>query len=358
MSFNPFTPNFGQIPKFIAGRSRIISEIENSWENIEGNPSRTSIFIGARGTGKTALLSYFAEECQGNGMISVNVSCVAGMQEDILQQIQMRAENLLPSEHTARIKEISAGSVFSVGGRREENWRTRLTKMLESLEEYDTGLLITIDEVTPRLEEMIQLASVYQLLVREHRRISLLMAGLPAEVSLLLNNKSVSFLRRAAQYDLGRIEDYEVEEAFKKTIVQGGRSIEENALSQAVQSIQGYPYMLQLVGYRAWEAAGDENVITHRAVQDGIRIAGKDFETRVLRATVRSLSDGDMAFVRAMLPDETESEIRKIEIRMKKSSGYVSRYRARLIAHGVIEAPSRGRVAFALPGLREFLQSQ
>ena len=69
--------------------------------------------------------------------------------------------------------------------------------ILDTLEQTGTGLLISVDELDSRLDEMIQLAAVYQHFVREGRRVALLMADLPNEVSSILNDKTVSFLRRA-----------------------------------------------------------------------------------------------------------------------------------------------------------------
>ncbi len=361
MRDNPFTPNFGQIPMIIAGRSQIISEIERSWNSTPGNPARTSIFVGARGTGKTALLTYFSERCREAGWISANVACIPGMLEDILQQTAYSAEELLPADSKKTLTSVQVGSVLGLSWEQENevrpNWRMRLTKYLELLEEQGVGLLITVDEVSARLDEMIQLAAVYQLLVRENRKIALLMAGLPSEVSLLLNDRSVSFLRRASQYELGAIEDYEVEEAFRQTVEQAGKTIAPEALEMAVQKIDGFPYMLQLVGYRTWEMADDSaDIILLKDVERGAPLAEKDFESRVLKATIRELSKGDIAFLKAMLADDKESEVMKIEKRLKKNSGYVSRYRKRLIEQGVIEATGRGRVQFALPGLRKYLE--
>ena len=227
--------------------------------------------------------------------------------------------------------------------------------LLDALAAHNTGLLITVDEVTPHLDEMIRLASVYQLFIREGRKISLLMAGLPSQVSSLLNDPAVTFLRRASQYDLPRIDDYEIEAAFQKTIEDSGRTIEKKALNEAVSAIGGFPYMMQLVGFRAWESAGNAKRITTRAVSEGIHMAALDLERRVIKTTVQELSSGDIAFLGAMLPDKDISMVSAIEQRMKKNSGYVSRYRARLLESGVIETAGRGKLRFALPGLKEYL---
>lgn len=358
---NPFTPNFGQVPMYIAGRTQEIAEVLSALDDL-GSPARTAIFVGARGSGKTALLTYLASEAGKKGWISVNTGCLPGIREDILQQISIMAKELLPLKKETKVTGLSIGQLFSIEWEKETgvkaNWRTRITEILELLEEHGTGLLITIDEVDPGLDEMIQIASVYQLLVRENRKIVLLMAGLPSEVSALLSDRSVSFLRRASQYTLGRVDDYEVREAFRKTIEESGRQIDPAALEAAVKAIAGFPYMLQLVGYRVWAAAGDDNRINMEAAEKGIQMAIQDFRSRVLRTTVGELSEGDLMFLKAMLPDEGASKVSDLEKRMEKSSGYISRYRARLIEAGVIEPAGRGKVVFALPDLKEYLKEK
>ena len=50
---------------------------------------------------------------------------------------------------------------------------------------------------------------------------------------------------------MGPIASYDVEEAFRLTVDSGGKRIDDDALAEAVRKIDGFPYMLQLVGYRA-----------------------------------------------------------------------------------------------------------
>ena len=359
---NPFTPNFGQIPVRIAGRSREISDILYALDDNLGSPSRTSLFIGARGTGKTALLSYLSAESQALGWISADVSCLPGMEEEILQQAARHAAELLPADQKAHVTGISVGSLFSVDWEQEtehvKTWRTRITELMDELDKYSVGLLITIDEVDPKLDEMIRVASTYQLLIRENRKVALLMAGLPSTIYALLNDKAVSFLRRAAQYTLEPIEDYEVKETLKQTIEEAGKEITDGALDMAVKAIQGFPYMLQLVGYRSWEAAGADTEIDEEAVRSGIAIAEKDLEQRVIRSTIKELSKGDMQFLYAMIQDEGTSKISDIEQRLGKSHSYTSLYRSRLIEAGVLQPQGRGIISFAIPGLKKYLTEQ
>lgn len=86
MASNPFTPTFGVVPAFMAGREDITSELLAALEEGVGNPNLTTIISGARGTGKTALLTYLSDAAQAQGWVSVNVSALPGMLEEIVQQ--------------------------------------------------------------------------------------------------------------------------------------------------------------------------------------------------------------------------------------------------------------------------------
>ena len=64
---NPFTPGFGQVPPFMAGHRYVIENIEDAFVNGPGDPNLTTIFTGARGTGKTTLLTLLADEAVAQG---------------------------------------------------------------------------------------------------------------------------------------------------------------------------------------------------------------------------------------------------------------------------------------------------
>ncbi|MDO5445348.1 MAG: AAA family ATPase [Eubacteriales bacterium] len=362
---NPFTPNFGQIPAHMAGRDKIISDLLHAYENAPGDPSLTTILVGARGTGKTALLSYISEVVREEGWISVNVPCISGMMEDIYFQTIRNAAHILPENSRMELSKVSlkatagffsAETGFSVSeDMARGNWRAKMTDIIEYLNEKEIGLLITVDEVNPSLEEMVEFASIYQMFIREERKVALLMAGLPHNVSSLLNDNSVSFLRRSCQQSLGSIPDHDVEFAFRETALNGGKRVTEKALSLASDAICGFPFMLQLVGYRAWIVSGEKNEINSEDISEGIRLAGKDLETRVLKSTLDEVSPVGLQFLQAMLKDPEFSNISDIAKRLNKSSGYVSTYKKRLREQGVINEISRGRVEFALPMMRGYL---
>jgi len=361
VSRNPFTPGFGQVPLYMAGREHIVRDIVTALDGQPGDPYLTSIFIGARGTGKTALMALIANEAAGKGWIDARVSSIPGMLEDILLQARRRAGHLL-SVPQGHLTSIGIGGVASLGWDSADtpatNWRLQIDELLDELEEHGAGLLITVDEVRSDFDEMIQLASVYQHLVSEGRRVALLMAGLPFHMSRVINDKSISFLRRATRFDLGRIEDADIRDAFERTVIEAGRSIDDESLTVATQAIEGFPFMMQLVGYHVWAQSPTSPVISTEAAAAGIERAQREMVTRILEPTYLELSSGDLNFLGAMLEDDDTSSVSDIAQRMNVSSGYVAQYRRRLMEQGVIEQRARGIVGFALPGMRPFLEDK
>ena len=360
---NPFTPSFGQIPPFMAGRSEVIHELVRAFDHGVGDPNLSTIFVGARGTGKTALLTYLGEEALSHGWITASVSAVPGMLRDIEERAAVAAGEFVETPDRMRLKGINVGQLLGLEWDREQppsgNWRTRMTSLLEMLAEHGVGLLIAVDEVRVDLDEMIQLASVYQHFVREERKVALLMAGLPSKVSALLMDDSVSFLRRANYCQLGRVDDREVRIALRKTVESAGRTIDEGALEEASRAIKGFPYMMQLVGYHMWDEAADHDEIVVLDVVAAAEYASRDIEKKILETTYRELSKGDIRFLAAMLDDEgDESSLPDIARRMDKKSNYASQYKRRLLAQGIIEDRGHGMVSIEVPQFKEYLRKR
>lgn len=161
-----------------------------------------------------------------SGWVVAEVTAGSGMLEDVEMRTRKGAAHLVEAPSKARVASIGIPNLMSIelDGRADEsgNWRLRMERLLDQIEAAETGLLVTVDEVDGSLEDMVMLASVYQHFVRKDRRAGLLMAGLPHNVSVLLNDKTVSFLRRAHLEPLSRISDAEVSAAIEKTMADGG----------------------------------------------------------------------------------------------------------------------------------------
>ena len=104
-----------------------------------------------------------------------------------------------------------------------------------------------------------------------------------------------------------------------------------------------------------WEEAGG-STITASDARAGAEKASQEMESYILESTYRELSNGDVAFLAAMLQDDGPSTLKDIGQRLEKPSGHVGTYRERLMRAGIIDDVDRNAVGFALPGFRRFLQ--
>ena len=357
---NPFTPVFGKVPPYLAGRTSIIEDMLQALDAGSGDPNLCSVFTGARGTGKTALLTYLGDEARRLGWIVADVTAAPGMLDEILQCVQGAGAHLLEPEPSRKLTGVGIAPLGSVTwsntGTSYATWRLHMNDLFSQLEATGTGILITVDELDPSLDEMTQLVTVYQHFVREGRKAALIMAGLPHRVSGLLSGRSTSFLRRAAQHKLGSIPAFEVKEAFRLTVREGGRDIGGNALERAAGEIDGFPFMFQLLGYRAWNAAAGNACITEDDIEFGARLAREELRSRVFDATFAELSKGDVSFLQAMALDDGPSARADVTQRLGRSSSYISTYKKRLLEAGVIEEPFSGTFTFALPGFRDYIR--
>lgn len=359
---NPFTPTFGIVPPYMAGRTYVIEDIVRALDRGPGDPNLATIFIGARGTGKTALLSYLADEALEHGWISVSVVAAPGMLEDIYERTKEAAAAYIDTTDSPKLKGLTVAQLFGLergsAPREQLNWRSRMNALFKGLDQYGIGLLITVDEVSASLDEMISFAATYQLFVREGKRVGLLMAGLPHQVSALLRNQTVSFLRRSVQHRLSGVADQEIAQALVQTIASEGKTATGEAIDLMVDAIGGFPFMMQLVGYRSRDVSLGSCEITVKDVQRGVALAQGDLDQRVLEPTFYELSDGDLAFLRAMLEDQDVSLVADIAQRMGVASNYASQYRARLVEQGIIGTRGRGKIAFDMLHFKEFLLSK
>ena len=389
MACNPFTPVFGIDPVCMAGRDDLLANMSAAFSADALDPNLSTVIIGARGSGKTALLNRIARLAGQRGWVAVQTSSVEGMLEDIYQRTVCASEHLIDTPSRAQVTGVQIGQVVGVEWQTRPpslNWRSRMEDLLDPLGEQGVGLLITVDEVNPRLDEMTLLSVAYQHFLADGYKVALVMAGLPHNMYALLDGKSTSFMRRARRHQLDRISDEAVRLAAVRTVESQGGQVSASALERIVQASAGFPYMLQLVGYWSWQSAQKGQIggapsgggsvpggregsdgypssnggatISLKHVEEGVAVAVRDMRASILEDTYRNLSGQDVRFLQAMALDEDESRMGDIVARLGVSNAYASQYRLRLIEQGVIGARGRGRIGFEIPQFREYVLEQ
>lgn len=359
---NPFTPLFGIMPPIIVGRNSVLDRVSAALASSAASPELCSIFTGVRGSGKTTMLKYLASQAEMNGWIAVSTVASPGMLEDLLERARSASAHLINAESSKHLTGINFSPIGGVSWDNSQspkgNWRTEITNLLEQLEDHDIGLLFIVDEVNRTQEEMVQLTTVFQMLLGEGRKVALLMAGLPFAISALLSGKTTSFLRRAQKFTLGPLNDYDVKDALLQTIQNGGKRISNDALQLATKNIHGFPYLFQLIGFRSWNASGSKTEISVEDVVNGTFLANEEMNERIFESTISELSDGDLEFLGAMNMQKPQTLRAEIAEKLNRPSAWISRYKKRLIEAGVIDERRKGTYEFTLPGFSEYLKNR
>lgn len=348
---NPFKPTAGMNPPELIGRDGILDDFAEALENGPGAPDRLLRVSGVRGVGKTVLLNALGDIAREHGFHVVDVAANAGFCDRILGAL-------------ARDREVSSLSIapsilgVSLGSVEISKSATQIGEAMFDASR-NGGLLITLDEIQDApLDEMRQLGNEIQLLVRQGANVAFAFAGLPASVDGVVVDEALTFLQRAKHVELDRLADFEVGDSFEETMMRAGKSAAPGVSDLLAAAAAGYPFMVQLVGYYAWQAAArrDSQVVERPDAEKGVAMARKSFESMVIAPALRRVSGRQFEYLAAMArcgvgPVSTGDVARE----MGAEPAAVSSYRRRLVDAAMIEAPSYGMVGFAIPYMREYL---
>ena len=182
-------------------------------------------------------------------------------------------------------------------------------------------------------------------------------AGLPILEDTLLADASVTFLQRCARYEIGFLDPAAAWVALAEPVRQHGGHMAAEAVEHAVAVSQGYPFMVQLVGFHAWEAASDPaSAVTLGDVVAGAETARRQIGQLVIGPMWRDLPQGSRRFLAALAEDDGSSQTSAIAARLGVSSGYASVYGHRLMKAGMVASAGKGRLDFALSAARQWIR--
>ncbi|WP_346966078.1 ATP-binding protein [Bifidobacterium angulatum] len=360
---NPFKPTAGGEPPLLIGRERVVRDFDKGLDNGVGAPGRIMLITGARGTGKTVMLTVLGDKARAHKWDVIEETASDGLCERLVSELC--SKDSLIDKLTFAPSITIAGASVSLGEaelspkRMPETLRKAMSARLDALEKRDAGLMISIDETQAASRaDLIAIATAIQHQIREKRNVSIVFAGLPQMISDLFDDEVITFLRRAHTNVLANVPIDEVKESFAQTFEDSGMSLDTSLVEKAAVATAGYPYMIQLVGYYIWDAADarESTVISKEDVDEGIREARVDLDNAVCVPELHGLSKNDKAYLEAMAVSDGPSGTSEVAKRMGRSAKYAATYRKRLLDAYVIRQTDRGEVDFAVPFLREYLR--
>lgn len=358
-----FSPAFGNRPANLVGRSLEIERFLAGLDERPGSKERATVVLGQRGFGKTVLLWEMADRAREKGFAVANpITVREGMVSRLVEKLADDAARLLPKGKT----KVSGGSIgalgFSAGLQFSQETETmsdegRLTHLCRELSAKGIGTLLLIDELQANSAEVRRIVTTYQELVGEGLNVAIVLAGLPASVSEVLNDKVLTFLNRARRVELGPLPIGEVDAFMKSAFEQCGVEISRAKSREAAEATKGSPYLMQLIGHYIVLYADTDGNVSTAAFDDAVKIALQEYGNDVGKTTLAALSRNDIAYLQAMSELGSECRTADVASKMNVSADYAQQYRRRLLEAGIIRAPRQGIVEFAVPLLEDYLKS-
>lgn len=358
-----FQPTFGNRPDQYIGRDGVIEQFMAGLREPVGSRNRCTLFLGQRGMGKTALLLELSDRAVKAGYVVARVTAHEGMAQAIIEQFQLNGSTFFKDDRrkltgvTAGALGFTIGLTFSEAAERQYGFRSKMSLLCDKLAEKDKGALILIDEVRTSAA-MREVASAYQELVGDGKNIAIAMAGLPHAVSGVLNDQVLTFLNRANRVELGLISTNLIRAYYERAFKGMNITISNELLDRAALATLGFPYLMQLIGYYVIQYTPDGGMVDEAIMDKAEKSAMGDMENNVFKPILSPLSDNDKIFLKAMARQGETVSTAKLQAALGKKGPAIQPYRKRLLEAGIIEAPRRGELVFAVPYLAEYLLNE
>lgn len=377
MNISPYTP--GQVAREIYGRDKILEDFKRdlAFQIVEPHLiGRIEVYSGPRGVGKTSLLrsaqSYAVSKgfetvwvTAGEGSLLTSlIESLSGLTRSWKGELGDKLGELLES---VRIQ-IGGISVGGVSG--EEAEITAPSRLLQEIlimagqaaVQRGNGLIVFIDEIQAADAESLKaVAYAWQHLQSEAPNLPMAVfsAGLSHAQDVITD--AVSFAERFSYQHLGNLSGRDSMEALRRPAADKGVRWDEEALEMALDSANGYPYFIQVIGDETWRSSGYPGAGTTieagqvRAALEGFNAMRNSF----FRARWQKATPAEMSFLQAMAA-EGDKPVKRASIAhaMGKQSDGLGVARRSLLDKGLIDTAGHGYVQFSAPGFARFIREE
>ncbi len=247
-----FTPGDGAVPPALTGREREQAVLTGCLADLSGGraPPHNVALTGPRGNGKTVLLNWFERTCRQAGRMDV-----ARLSPSAIRTESALVDALLPATAIKKILPRKVG----VAGIGQAEWAPPSPSAQNLTERLiarcrGTPVVVLLDEAHT-LERIVgQLLLNASQEVRAEAPFLLVLAGTPG-LAAHLGAMNASFWNRLGKgrLGIGLLSDLAARAALVEPLAANGVGIDADALDEAVEESQCYPYFIQLWGEALWD---------------------------------------------------------------------------------------------------------
>lgn len=383
---NPYTPGAGKTPKFIAGRDDIIENAEqNIKATLSGYPSRSIIYYGLRGVGKTVILNAIEEICDNeyvlnchievkddsNFIKSLSIACNGFIQSiSAKEDIKDKLSKLLAVFKSFTTKYNPEDNTFSFslsdqpigyGNAGTGDLANDITELLVTLGKYakniNEAICFCIDEIQyAKVVELEALVTAIHRINQLDLPIVFFCAGLPKILKTMGEIKSYT----ERLFEFIKIDSLTQSEAKAAITIPAEKlkvKYTDAALTEIIQITEGYPYFIQELCSTIWSEHNKTNLIDLADVTQYIGLTYNKLDVGFFMVRYDRCTPKEKDFIVAMvLCDKLPCTVANVACIMSSSSKSISPLRAQLINKGIIYATGHGEIDFTVPQFDKFLK--
>ena len=379
---NPYTPNAGAPPRFLAGRGTEVEDFRTLLVRLgRGYTEQSMIVTGLRGVGKTVLLGEFAKVAEAEDWVVVQAEVskgasfgpqIANLARRALLQISPKARWGQRARAAAAVLTSFSLTVQPDGtllagmdvepdyGRADSgNLNDDLADVFEAIgaaaREQGRGVVFLFDEVQflgP--QELEALIGAVHRTVQRQLPITFAGAGLPSLPGLA--GEAKTYAERLFKFPLiGELPATAAAEALIEPARAEGVEYEAEAVALVFNYAEGYPYFIQEFGRAAWKVAAGP-LITGQDVRDAQPMVEAELDESFFRTRVQRSTAAELRYMRAMAQlGSGAHKAADVAAVLGRTSGQVAPMRARLIDKGLLFTPTYGYAKFTVPQFDRFM---
>ena len=378
---NPFAPGAGSHPPELAGRQLILEDARVAIaRSLLCKPSRSQLFLGLRGVGKTVLLNAVDSMAQEHGHVTSFIEAPEGkpLGEQLLPRLHQAlrklslTENAKAQAHDAMraLRSFASAFKFAYGdtsiavdpevgvadsGDLESDLPELFVRIGEAAKAAGKAWTLLIDEV-----QYLSQKDLAALIVALHKvnqaKLPILFfgAGLPQVAAL--SGDAKSYAERLFHFpEVGALPEADAKDAIRQPVHSEGATIDEDALTEIFGKTRGYPYFLQEWGHQSWNIATGNRITLQDAQQAEPRTLQR-LDAGFFKVRFERLTPKEREYVIAMAKlGDGPYRSGDIADALGETVQSLGPRRAQIIAKGMIYSPSHGDIAFTVPMFNTYL---
>lgn len=378
---NPYRPGAGLKPLFLAGRDKLIEEMDNRFQCLCNNvPISSTIYSGLRGVGKTVLLNQLkdiAEEYEiscvyieieeRNNFIPQISTCMQSFLREISIKEKMKSfiNKAVDAIKTLQISFDPESQSFSIGVNDVDLYKSNsliqsLTDMFVAVgkiaQKAEMPLCLFIDEIQyMKQEELGALIAAIHRINQLGYPIMVVGAGLPKIYKMLSDEKSYS--ERLFSYR--EVDSLTMNQSIKAIVEPAKKfnvTYDNDVLEKIFNITKGYPFFVQQFCQIIYNNTDKKN-ITMSDFENSINEYYAEIDAGLYNVRYERCSETDKLFIFAMVKcGELPCTISNIASNLGKSTSSISPARAQLISKGIIYPIRYKELDFTVPDFDGFIR--